>query len=71
MLCLAPLLSLTPSVMERLTSDIGRLSDEISTAPSVIRNDCDDILPTSFVPTDMDVICGRARENFHHGTKLK
>ena len=23
-------------------------------------------LPTTFVPSDQDVICGRARENFHH-----
>ena len=25
------------------------------------------ILPLGFNPTDRDVICGRARENFHHG----
>lgn len=32
-------------------------------------------LPDDFVPSDSDVICGRARENFHHGefalTKLE
>lgn len=24
-------------------------------------------LPDGYEPTDKDVICGRARENFHHG----
>ena len=28
-------------------------------------------LPDDFVPSDSDVICGRARENFHHGELTK
>ena len=30
-------------------------------------NNNNDLLPESFIPTNRDVICGRARENFHHG----
>ena len=28
------------------------------------------LLPLGFTPTDKDIICGRARENFHHGTQI-
>jgi hypothetical protein len=28
------------------------------------------LLPLGFTPTNRDVICGRARENFHHGTYM-
>jgi len=26
-----------------------------------------DFLPVDFEPSEKDIICGRARENFHHG----
>ncbi len=26
------------------------------------------LLPSDFIPSDRDVICGRAKKNFYHGT---
>jgi hypothetical protein len=34
---------------------------------SLSGRDENELLPETFVPTNKDVICGRARENFHHG----
>lgn len=73
MICLVPLTNHTASVMDREKSKNEMFNAETTSTALNIRNDCgdDEKLPLSFVPTDKDVICGRARENFHHGKVAK
>lgn len=69
MICLAPLCTPSPYAMERKKGQNEKFRAESTSNVSVIRTDDDDneLMPLTFFPSDKDVICGRARENFHHG----
>ena len=47
-----------------MSSTMGYASAQVPRQPL---HDNRVLLPLGFTPTNRDIICGRARENFHHG----
>jgi hypothetical protein len=73
MICLATLVAPPEYTMERETSGNEKWrADRVSNVSAVLSDDDDnELMPVNFFPTERDVICGRARENFHHGKQDK